>query len=80
MEKGDILLLSNGRLARIISDVSDSYVKGLMEIQFLDRDEPSFMDPEDLDVEENLGSGSATLCQFYTARSIHLRLNRMNKV
>lgn len=77
-EKGDILLLDNGRVVRIedIGSLTGSVDDQLM-LQYIDRDGMSYeFDPYALDIERNLGQSEAVLSSFYSARSVHLRLNR----
>lgn len=73
---GTVLLLMDGRMLRIVEKRKD----GLSAVQFLDRDEESFIELNKLHIERDLGQDDQVVASFYTSRSIHLRLNRMNKV
>lgn len=73
---GDVLLLMDGRMLRVMEMRKD----GLNAVQFLDRDEESYIAFDKIHIEGNLGQNDYVIASFYTSRSIHLRLNRMNKV
>lgn len=78
VNNGDIVLLSDGRMFRIV-DVTPSYDE-MIYIQFVDRDELSFVEYNRLDIEANLGKDPQALAMFHSIRGIHLRLNRMNQI
>lgn len=77
LEGGDVILLTDGRLARIAKDIikyrnSTEYVL----LQFIDKSGEHYQEDDGtLDIERNLGQTDEVLASFYTARGIHLRLN-----
>lgn len=75
-EKGTVLLLSDGRLLRLLEVGTD---KELDEVQFVDREEPSFLRSKELDLEDNLGRSPSVLCQFYAAWNIYKKTKLDNK-
>ena len=76
MKNGDVLLLSNGRLAQIVETKVDW--SDLAMVQFIDVEEPSCIDAKRL-IEHNLGQAPGVLMSYHSARAIHLRLNRLAK-
>lgn len=78
-EKGDILLLDNGRIVRLEDVGAMDYYTTPLILQYIDRDGATYeFSPESLDIEKNLGQSEAVLASFYSMRSVHLRLNRAN--
>lgn len=78
---GSICLLSDGRIFKVIdnSNFNPKKQEGMVCVQFLDRDECSFIEADRLDVvEEN--RGLMALMVFESTRSVHVRLNRLNNV
>lgn len=79
IKDGDILLLYNGNLVKIL-EVKSMEWNEMSNTQFMDKDEYSFSDIEDLHIHRNLGQSPEVYATFAAARSIHLRLNALNKV
>jgi len=77
MENGDILLLSDGRMGRITEHCALAYATAA--IQFIDEMGPRIVTLDLLDIEQNLGQTPSVLAAFYSAMSVHLRINRMSK-
>jgi len=77
MNNGDVLLLQDSRMARIIE--KDSGIEHIKEgiIQFADMLEETYMDLEKLTVEENLGNSPQVVATFYSTWSVHARLRGM---
>ena len=74
-EEGDVLLLTDGRLARITSSGLGSMETYFM-MQFIDTNgETMQLDDGTLHIEQNLGQTKEILAAFYAARSIHIRLS-----
>lgn len=76
MKNGDILLLSDGRLLRVEKCGIACYTSVL----YIDKEEISHVDTDNLLISDNLGQSSAILATFYAARSVHLRLNGFNRI
>jgi hypothetical protein len=77
LEIGDVILLTDGRLARVASEIK-KYHSGAdyFMLQFMDKSGEHFQEDDGtIDIERNLGQSEDTLASFYTARSIHMRLN-----
>lgn len=78
MKSGDVILLSDGRIFAVV-DVAN-FNKPTMCVQFIDRNECSYVDPDNFDIEKNLGQSNEVLAYFHSMRGVHLRLNRMSKI
>lgn len=78
MFNGDVLLLSDSRLIRIleINEISDPGVE-LARVQFIDQTAEKFIRLDSLEVEANLGSRPEIVANFYAMWSMHKRLNLM---
>jgi len=76
MKNGDVLLLSNGRLAQIVETKVDW--SDLAMVQFIDVEGLSCIDAKRL-IEHNLGQAPGVLMSYHSTRAIHLRLNRLAK-
>lgn len=77
LEVGDVLLLGDGRLTRVVSEMK-FFPSGIGYVMFQFMDQPGETMQDDdrtLDIERNLGQSEQILISFYTARSIHLRMN-----
>jgi hypothetical protein len=75
VEEGDVILLTDGRLARVTSPMQGS-IDFYFMMQFIDTNgETMQLDDGTLDIDRNLGQSEEILANFYAARSIHLRLN-----
>jgi len=78
VHEGDVLLLLDGRILRVMCLRSNSLNDSdLSIVQFLDRNEESYISLNTLHIEHNLGQNCHILAYFYMSRSIHLRLNKM---
>lgn len=77
MNTGDVLLLEDGRMVRILE--KDSGIEHIREgrVQFADYWPETYLDIETLEVEANLGSSPEVVASFYSAWSIHKALNRI---
>jgi hypothetical protein len=76
VEVGDVLLLSNGRLARMASEIKLDPSGNYFMLQFVHERGETFQDDDGtLDIERNLGQTDEVLTTFYAARGIHERLN-----
>lgn len=70
--RGDVLLLSGERLTRV-----EEIEKDTAALQHIDREGLSYeLELHTLSVEKNLGQSNEVLASFYSARSVHARLNR----
>lgn len=78
--EGDILLLTDGRILRVVDTTSFGSDSNMMLVQFIDRSEQSYIERDNLDIESNLGNSGAALANFHAIHGIHLRLNRLNGV
>lgn len=78
MKNGDILLLMDGRILKVVD--SKPSLGGLVTVQFIDREEESYLDIKKLDIENNLGQDGNAAFNFHIARSLHLRLNRLSNI
>jgi hypothetical protein len=76
MKSGDVLLLNDESLLYIVSFVRN----GKSTVLLVDLDEHSCVDLKKYDIRYNLGSSQSVLANFYIARSIHLRLNKIAKI
>jgi hypothetical protein len=79
-ENGEILLLIDGRILKVVDSHSFGKDSTMIQVQFIDRSESSFIDADSIDVESNLGNSGAALANFHAIHGIHLRLNRLNGV
>lgn len=80
MERNDVILTPDGRLFQVTDlDPFLDGSNGRIEVQFIDRDEPTYVD-RTIIRSMNLGQKPEVLAAFVTARSVHLRLNRMNRI
>lgn len=77
IEDKDVILLKDGRLLQVIDC---QFKASPIMVQFIDRDEPSYLDPNTLDYENNLQHSPSVLLNFHANRSIHMRLNRMGRL
>ncbi|HVN97774.1 MAG TPA: hypothetical protein VMT62_15195 [Syntrophorhabdaceae bacterium] len=77
-DTGDFLKYYDGRLCKVL-EKCDPVTKTTV-LQFIDRDEPSWMEVDKAFVETNLGASREVSASFYSARGIHLRLNRMKGI
>lgn len=77
MKTGDILILLDGRMLRILHLDESSDV---MNVQFIDKDDSNYLIQTGLYVQDNLGTEPAVIAMFNAARSIHTRLNQLAKV
>jgi hypothetical protein len=77
IEEGDVILLTDGRLTRVVSPLhKGTTFEDYFMLQFIDANgEHLQLDDNTLDIERNLGQSEGVLSSFYTARSIHIRLN-----
>ncbi len=74
----DIVILTDGRVFQVSEEKSDS---GSMLIRWLESDEETFLfDTEKLYVKEVIPYDPLAHFIFIAARSIHQRLNNLNKV
>ena len=81
MNVGDVLLLIDGRMARVIDKDILFYTNLLdssIRVQFSDRTEETLIkrDPF-LEVERNLGNSPEVVGNFYNTWGLHKRLNLM---
>lgn len=76
MKDGDVLLLQDSRMLRIIQ--KDPQIDQIMVgiVQFVDKNEESYVDFDTLEVQENLGNSSEVVAGFYFSWGIHVRLNK----
>ena len=74
---GDILLLSDGRLLRVLDSVAWDTMNC---VQFVDRDECCYIEIKEVEIEHNFGKDPAAFMNFQLAHGLHLRLNRLAKV
>ena len=72
---GDVLLLRDGSLAMALYFDKKKYA-----IQYIDRNDPSFIPTDALRAELNLGQTDSVIVSFLSARSLHLRLNKLNGI
>jgi hypothetical protein len=79
-QEGDILLLVDGRILRVLDTTSLGSLSDMILVQFIDRSESTFVDKNTLDIESNLGRSGAALANFHAIHGIHLRLNNLSKV
>jgi hypothetical protein len=79
-QNGDILLLTDGRILRVVDNESFGSSSDMMMVQFIDRNENSFVDKDTLDIEANLGRSGAALANFHAINGIHVRLNKLGNV
>jgi hypothetical protein len=77
---GDILLLVDGRILRVMDTKSFGSSSNMGLVQFIDRSDQTYIDLDTLDIESNLGSSGAALANFHAIHGIHLRLNNLSKV
>lgn len=75
VKNGDIILLLDGRMLEVLSSELNGDI-----VQFVDRDESSMIDLSTVHIEVNLKRSDLALMSFYSARSVHLRLNKINKI
>lgn len=72
----DIVILSDGRAFQVVEDKPKS-----MTVKWMDSDVESFLfDTEKLYVEKIISNSAIALLVFNAARSIHQRLNNLNRV
>lgn len=74
-DNGDIIKFFDGRMLRIL-EKEDAQTK-MSIVQFIDRNEPTWMRLDSADMEINLGTSREVFASFDTARGIHLRLNKL---
>lgn len=77
LEIGDVILLSDGRLARVTSELK-KFSSGMeyFMLQFIDMSGEAMQEDDGtLDIERNLGQSEEILSNFYTTRSIHMALD-----
>ena len=77
MKNGDVLLLGNGQMLRIIQ--KDAEIEHIREgiVQFIDKTEETYLDLANLDIGANLGNSPEVVATFYSTWGLNLRLNRM---
>lgn len=74
---GDIILLSDGRLLRVLDSVA---LDTMSCVQFVDRDECCYINIKEIKLQHNFGKDPATSMNFQLARGLHLRLNKLAKI
>lgn len=76
-----VYLLADGRMFKVVdSSRYDSETgSGIVCVQFVDKDECSFVEANKLDIVA-FDRGVSGMISFAAARSIHIRINRMSKV
>lgn len=74
MKDGDVLLLEDSRLLRVIQ--KDAGIEHIREgiVQFIDKNHESYVDFENLSILQNLGNSPEVVANFYAAWGIHVRL------
>lgn len=79
MKDGDILLMHDGEMLRVIE--VDAYGGDMTMIESVYEDEIKFVNTKSLrDMYENLGQEGATRALYHATRSIHVRLNKLGQV
>jgi len=82
--EGDILLWPSGNMARVESIDSKGAIEYLQYVSVADpcRCIYGVLSPPSAspDIAKNLGQSPAILATFYAARSLHLRLNKINNI
>ena len=77
MKDGDVLLLEDSRMLRIIQkDAGIEHIVGGI-VQYVDKNEESYTNLDKLVVQENLGNSPEVVATFYTAWGVHVRLNNL---
>jgi hypothetical protein len=77
-ENGDHLKFYDGRLIKILEKYDPTTRRTV--VQFIDRDEPTYLALDISHLEINLGKSVEVMASFDSARSVHLRLNRMRGI
>lgn len=77
MKDGDVLLLTDGRLMKVLETKT---AIGMTCVQYVDSDNFSYVSADDLDIGHNLGQGPIILAHFHGLHSIHVRFNRLGRV
>jgi hypothetical protein len=77
----DVCLLSDGRIFKVLdnSGFNPKKQSGMLWVEFMDRNECSFIEAEKLDVVES-NRGLMAIMIFESTRSIHLRLNKLSNI
>lgn len=79
MEKGEVILLLDGRMLRI----QEKLVVGSEELAvvlFVDAYDEGYFNISEIYDGKNLGQSAPVLASFYSARSIHSRLNGFRSI
>ena len=79
MNVGDVLLLIDGRMARLIDNYSpySFNLNTSLRVQFSDKTEETLVYPSSLEIEQNLGNSPEVVGNFYNTWGLHKRLNLM---
>lgn len=78
MKAGDVLILSDSRMCRVID--LDNEIAGLPDVstvQFINRNQETKIPLRVLKEGENLGQEPEVVASFYSTWSLHVRMNNM---
>jgi hypothetical protein len=79
VDVGDVLLLTDGRLARVESEMR--VITRYFMLQFADMSGQTYQEDDGtLDVERNLGQSDLVLSNFYMVHGIHAAISKIRAV